>query len=1322
MAKRTETQLVVSAKDLGSKKLKDLAQAFAALRKEQRETANVADRTKVKQAELRATLDSLNKVLAELAGRQSKLDLFKKLGASVSEMQGKLAGAKAALSDFVAKSDEAARGTAAFKTQQKGLEGEVKRSQVALDRVATSYARVGAQVQALGLDSVKAQQDLSRLIGVTSRAAVQAEGALSNLPRQQRLYLDAIQATRAAQEAAAAEAKSRNAAEEAALKRQNELLRQKQVELDRVNRKRSDSAAAFSAGGPVIARASLITEGDTLRGIKNNDALLASQGRLAEGEIRAARIREKARLAELGLLDAQQKRIGGLERMRAALRGTSAEEERYGRATKGSFEAQRTALSLSQRIRGQLLSLTAAYVGIYGVIAQGQRAIKVSNDRIALNTRLLVANANDQKAAAADYQFLREEADRLGFSLTELGTNYSKLAIAGKSAGLTTLQVQEIFSNFSEVSRVNNLGVEEVERVFKALEQILSKGKVQAEELRGQLGDVLPGAYSAFARSLGKSGAELDKLLKDGRVSSSALLGFSREYAQMVSGQLAPATSNLRAELGRLNTSYDDFLQTIANESLAPAVREVATALNEFLKSAEGAQFGKDLATAITGIGQAVIFVAKNLDNIILLTKAWLGIFIAFKAQQFNVAIVKMGQGLLVFARATTAAAGAMGVLRIGLLGVASALGPVGIAMIALSAAYAIYSSRTRDAEARQEALNKQFEDAEKAVNAVAGAANDATQAQDALADSELKLADAKNKTADAAAEYAKKGTEAAKASLAQAKAAEEEARKRRDLMKVQEEAARKAAAVAKEEARQAILRHARLLQEAKDRIAVAAISLKQAEAGLSAAVADTGRPTSESGALRSDRELQKQSQKAAQARKDRDTAVAETKRLTGELNGLLAQFNTPAAVRTPDPAAIIDAEGKGDDAKKAADKAADEAKKAAEQARDEIAQIKKDGLQQQTEDEAAALQAKLDLLQIEYAERYAKIDELSAKLRASGQQQLADELAASKNNLVGQESVAAQRLRDESARAALTKAIAADEKIINNLIEERDRKLEEIERNRTMGRVTDFDAQQQAYATELEYQGKVLAAVQVLRDFIAQAKADGSLSLLDAMDVEELMLRLDEVPAKVEAISPAMTKLAEMQDSLAGGLADTFLALGQGAAGAIQGANSLGDALKGAWDTARNFFADFLQDLALAALKMTLLKQIQSSFGAGSFLGQAASFLTGNHSGGMVGSGAKLHKVDPLAFASARRYHTGGVVGLRADEVPIVAKRGEEVLTENDPRHRGNGGMGGQQIKIINAIDSSSVVTEGLNSPSGTRSVLNVVRANKAAFKAALA
>lgn len=81
-------------------------------------------------------------------------------------------------------------------------------------------------------------------------------------------------------------------------------------------------------------------------------------------------------------------------------------------------------------------------------------------------------------------------------------------------------------------------------------------------------------------------------------------------------------------------------------------------------------------------------------------------------------------------------------------------------------------------------------------------------------------------------------------------------------------------------------------------------------------------------------------------------------------------------------------------------------------------------------------------------------------------------------------------------------------------------------------------------------------------------------------------------------------------------------------------------------------------------------------------------------HTGGIVGGVASSNAVPASAWVGARRYHRGGLV-LGADEIPIIAKRREEVLTEDDPRHSFNlgrggagGGMGGITFKLINQGD----------------------------------
>lgn len=112
----------------------------------------------------------------------------------------------------------------------------------------------------------------------------------------------------------------------------------------------------------------------------------------------------------------------------------------------------------------------------------------------------------------------------------------------------------------------------------------------------------------------------------------------------------------------------------------------------------------------------------------------------------------------------------------------------------------------------------------------------------------------------------------------------------------------------------------------------------------------------------------------------------------------------------------------------------------------------------------------------------------------------------------------------------------------------------------------------------------------------------------------------------------------------------------------------------------ARDMVNSILADLARLAVRKYITSNIASIFG-----------MT-MHTGGLVGSGGSASQAPLSAFATAERYHNGGITGLGPNEVPIVAERGEEVLTRNDPRHRFNGGMsGGNNITI-----QTNVTVEG--------------------------
>lgn len=653
-------------------------------------------------------------------------------------------------------------------------------------------------------------------------------------------------------------------------------------------------------------------------------------------------------------------------------------------------------------------------------------------------------------------------------------------------------------------------------------------------------------------------------------------------------------------------------------------------------------------------------------------------------------------------------------------------LGPIGLALAGISLAWGIMSSRgdaaAQAAERQRKALNDLTDKADEAATSIA----QLNTAQDDLTFSSTALEKAIKAEEKAKAELARTGAKTAQQAYDNAKAKREEAeRTQQNAAKVVQEAeAKRKRSI--QEAREAIASHRAALQEVIDKKNIAKAALAEAQARLANAKARMA----ESVGGRAQEAFARQAGRADADVRGAQGALGE---ITKELNAYEATFKeiekTLLSATKPialDPSEILLG---GDDKEKDPKKKVDETLRLLEDAMRFLADVRRDGLQQQTEDEETALAARLELIRMEYAERLKQADELAAKLRAVGKGREADDVAASKAQIAAQQQVAEQRARLEASSAATRKAMEAHEERINRIVEERQRLLDDVERRKNVGALTEQEAVRETERIEKKRFVDLKAATADYIRFLMAAKEGGNLSPVDLKAIDEAIFKMQGLADSYTPISEKQKIINDLNGQMAQGITDGIAAGAQGIAGWIKGMNSFTDAIKGAWDVFRTFIADFLIQIGKAILQQIILNALQNAAknaggGWGAFVSAAAGAMSGGskHTGGIVGHEAKNRNLSPLMFAAAQRYHTGGVVGLAPNEVPIVAKRGEEVLTESDPRHRNNGGMGGQNIKIINAIDSASVVQEGMNSPAGTRAILNVVRANKAAFRAAMA
>ncbi len=152
----------------------------------------------------------------------------------------------------------------------------------------------------------------------------------------------------------------------------------------------------------------------------------------------------------------------------------------------------------------------------------------------------------------------------LGTDLLATTSEFSKLAAASRGTTLDMEQVRDLFRSVSEATVALRMSADDTKGTFRALQQIMSKGSVQAEELRGQLGERLPGAFNIAAQAMGVTTMELGKMLKAGEVLSDDFLPkFSAQLHKTFALDAKGSTDSLRVSMNRMNTEWALLLKNL---------------------------------------------------------------------------------------------------------------------------------------------------------------------------------------------------------------------------------------------------------------------------------------------------------------------------------------------------------------------------------------------------------------------------------------------------------------------------------------------------------------------------------------------------------------------------------------------------------------------------------------------------------------------------------------------------------------------------------------------------------------------------------------
>lgn len=286
---------------------------------------------------------------------------------------------------------------------------------------------------------------------------------------------------------------------------------------------------------------------------------------------------------------------------------------------------------------GPVGGLAAMAVGVgLATSALGRWTAELQASMALLQGQRYATNAAAGGGAAGDAanKWLDQYTDSRGMDRAAIADQFTSFLASGQGAGLSNTKTETTFAGFGDLATTLHLSGDRQAGMFRAVGQMLSKGQVMSEELKGQLGEHLPGAEALFAQAwaevkrTGKSGQDaikdLQASMKKGQVGIETVLRAAEIAAKRAAPTLEASSQTAQAEGNRATNRKNEFILAFAqaggdkaNAGVFKAIAQLWEDLGD--RAPQLARIYSNLATAVEAIVlrmRALIDVADRLGVI----------------------------------------------------------------------------------------------------------------------------------------------------------------------------------------------------------------------------------------------------------------------------------------------------------------------------------------------------------------------------------------------------------------------------------------------------------------------------------------------------------------------------------------------------------------------------------------------------------------------------------------------------------------------------------------------------------------------------------
>lgn len=239
----------------------------------------------------------------------------------------------------------------------------------------------------------------------------------------------------------------------------------------------------------------------------------------------------------------------------------------------------------------------------------------------------LKAVSGSAEQAGKDMDFIRQMASAAGVDVVDAGRAFLSLSAATKGTAVEGEATRQVFEAVTIAMARAGKSSAETTNALQALAQMAGKGQVQMEELRGQLGEALPGALNAAAKGLGITTKELSDLVEQGQITAQDLFPALSKGLNELYGASGGAQT-LAQEFSNVKNAFTDMAASIGESGGLSALKtgaeiaQAALVLLDVTLVATGKSIGVLIAAIanwdVSGIKQSFADIEKEAKDKLL--------------------------------------------------------------------------------------------------------------------------------------------------------------------------------------------------------------------------------------------------------------------------------------------------------------------------------------------------------------------------------------------------------------------------------------------------------------------------------------------------------------------------------------------------------------------------------------------------------------------------------------------------------------------------------------------------------------------------------